>query len=420
MRHAPWLVLASLFATITYATDALAADPPRAERYLTEGRLADGQRELTSYLKQNPADDQARFGLGTLQFVRAVEHLAQTLYQFGAVGPKSRLTQQIPFLRVAVPENPSPDKVRYADVRRMLQNLLDDLTAAEKTLADIKDERVKLPLHFGLIRLDVNGDGQTADGEVLWKIYAELNRGIRLNNEFAPEHAEQFVIAFDYGDVHWLRGYCHLLSAMCETILAYDQQDLFNAVAHQLFDNPDVPALPKDIILRQDPNNPWMDDIADAIAGIHMMRFPLKEPERMKSALAHLESVIDLSRQSWKAIQAETDDDREWIPNSKQGGVIPGVRVTAEMIAGWHEFLGEAEKMLAGKKLIPHWRFSAKYGINLRRVFLEPREFDVVMWAHGSAAVPYAEEGPVARGETWNRMESIFGGQFIGFAFWFN
>ena len=395
-------------------------DEPRVERYLVEGRLADGQRELSAHLKAHPADDQSRFGLGTLQFVRAVEHLAQSLHQFGAVGPKSRLAQQVPFLRIAVPENPNPDKIRYADVRRMLQNLLDDLTAAEETLADIKDEQVKLPLHFGLIRLDVNGDGKTADSEVLWKIYADLNRGIRLGDQFKPEHAEAFVIAFDYGDVHWLRGYCHLLSAMCETILAYDQQDLFNAVAHQLFDNPDAPALPRDIIVRHEPNNPWMDDIADAIAAIHLSRFPLKEPERMKSALAHMEQVIGHSRDSWKAIGAETDDEREWIPNSKQTGVIPGVRVTDEMIAGWHEFLGEAEKMLSGKKLIPHWRFNAQHGINLRRVFLEPREFDVVLWAHGSAAVPYAEKGIVVRGETWNRLETIFGGQFIGFAFWFN
>ena len=420
MRASRWRHFAIVFSLAALPLAANAADPPRVERYLVEGRLADGQRELASYLKQNAADDQARFGLGTLQFVRSIEHLTQTLYQFGAVGPKSRLTRQIPFLRVAVPENPNPDKVRYADVRRMIENLLDDLAAAEKTLAEIKDEKVKLPLHFGLIRLDVNGDGKTADSEVLWKIYAELNRGIRLGEQFAPEHVEGFVIAFDYGDVHWLRGYCHLLSAMCETILAYDQQDLFNAVAHQLFDNPDVPALPKDVFSGRDPNNPWMDEIADAIAGIHLARFPLKEPERMKSALTHLESVIDHSRQSWKAIQAETDDDREWIPNSKQTGIIPNVRVTAEMIAGWHEFLDEAEQMLSGKKLIPHWRFNAQHGINLRRVFLEPREFDVVMWAHGSAAVPYAEQGPVARGETWNRMEAIFGGQFIGFAFWFN
>src|SRR5262245_61261712 len=180
----------------------LGDDPPRVERFLIEGRLADGQRDLTAFLKENPADDQARFGLGALQFVRSVEHLAQSLHQFGALGPKSRLAQQIPLLRISVPHNPDPEKVRYADVRRILQNLLEDLTAAEATLSEIKDERVKLPLHFGLIRLDLNGDGKTAESEVLWKIYAELNRGLQLGDRFTPEHAEQFVIAFDYGDVH--------------------------------------------------------------------------------------------------------------------------------------------------------------------------------------------------------------------------
>ena len=394
-------------------------EPPRVEPYLIEGRLADGERELTAYLKAHETDDQARFGLGTLQFVRGLEHLAQSLHQYGALGPKSRLARQIPILRLSVPENPSPDKVRYADVRRILANLLDDLAVAEKTLAGVKDENVKLPLRFGLIRLDLNGDGQTGDREVLWKLYAELNRGLRLGPDFQPAQAEDFAIAFDYGDVCWLRGYCHLLSAMCEAALAYDQQALFNVIAPHLFDRPDVPALSSDFIA-PDPDNPWMDDIADAIAGIHLSRFPVKESERMKASLAHVEQVIALSRQSWKSIQAETDDDREWIPGGKQTGVIPGVRVSDAMIAGWHEFLGEAEQILAGKKLIPHWRFKARRGINLRRVFLEPREFDVVLWAHGAAAIPYAEEGPVVSGETWNRMESIFGGQFIGFALWFN
>jgi hypothetical protein len=81
------------------------------------------------------------------------------------------------------------------------------------------------------------------------------------------------------------------------------------------------------------------------------------------------------------------------VPNSKQASVIPNVRVTAEMIAGWHEFLAEAEALLQGKKLIPHWRFKPEFGVNLKRVFLEPREFDLVLWAHGAAAVPYTEQG---------------------------
>jgi len=34
-------------------------------------------------------------------------------------------------------------------------------------------------------------------------------------------------------------------------------------------------------------------------------------------------------------------------------------------------------------------------GVNLRRVFTEPREFDLVLWVQGTAAVPYLEAGEV-------------------------
>ena len=43
----------------------------------------------------------------------------------------------------------------------------------------------------------------------------------------------------------------------------------------------------------------------------------------MKSALAHLEAMIALSRESWKFILAEPDDDHEWVPNPKQHSVLP-------------------------------------------------------------------------------------------------
>ena len=355
-----------------------ATEPPLVEKFLADGKLADGQRQLDSHLKVHPDDDQARFGLGALQFLRAVEHLGQSLYKFGAVGPESRLGRQIPLLRLAVPKNPAPAKIGYADVRMIFQDFVDDLAKAEATLSGIKDDSVKLPLHFGLIALDLNGDGVAGGDETLWRIYATLNKGLQLTPEATPELVQNFIIAFDRGDVFWLRGYCHLLSAICEMVLAYDEEQFFGAVARQLFDNPDVPQLPADLLRPR--NQEWMDDIADAIAGIHLAHFPIKEPAKMKAAHQHLIKVIALSRESWKSIQAEKDNDHEWIPNSNQVSVIPNVRVSADVIRGWHEFLDEAESLLLGKKLIPHWRFKQEYGINLRQVFEEPREFDLVLW----------------------------------------
>jgi hypothetical protein len=161
-------------------------------------------------------------------------------------------------------------------------------------------------------------------------------------------------------------------------------------------------------------------DIADLIALIHLINLPVVEAPRMRAALGHLESVIGLSRQSWKDLLAETDDDHEWIPNPKQSGVIPNVRITPDMVNGWSQFLDEAEAILQGKKLVPFWRTVDGRGINLRRVFTEPRTLDLVLWAQGTAAQPYLEEGPVSTPAVWARFNRLFQGEFLGFALWFN
>ena len=158
----------------------------------------------------------------------------------------------------------------------------------------------------------------------------------------------------------------------------------------------------------------------DAIAFVHELRLPVSEPARLKTALAHLESMIALSQESWKFILAETDDDHEWVPNTKQHSVIPGGSVGPEMVKGWLEFLDEAKALLKGEKLIPFWRKGDDRGVNLRRVFTEPRTFDLVLWIQGTAAAPYLEKGTISKRETWRRFQTIFNGQFIGFAFWFN
>ena len=44
--------------------------------------------------------------------------------------------------------------------------------------------------------------------------------------------------------------------------------------------------------------------------------------------------------------------------------------------------LADTDEVLNGKKLIPRWRgAAADRGVNLRRVFLEPRTFDPSEWA---------------------------------------
>jgi len=129
--------------------------------------------------------------------------------------------------------------------------------------------------------------------------------------------------------------------------------------------------------------------------------------------------VISLSRESWKSILAETDSDREWVPNPKQLSVIPQVRVTDEMVKSWLKFLDEIALILDGKKNIPFWR-DEKLSINFAKIFTEPRPFDLVSWVQGTAATPYLEKGNTTDARVWNEMVNAFGSNLFGFVVWFN
>ena len=404
------LTLGSCFAVPPHAR---ADGPPRAEQYLLEGRLAEGETGLIGELNKNPKDAQARFGLGAVQFVRAVERMVQSFHRFGLRRDPSG--GNIPFVRLPVPENKAPTPIRYADLRAIFEALVEDLRKAEATLAKVDDAAVKLSIHFGQVRLDFDGDGKAGEDETLWKLYARFSGQAGVT----PEAARDFLITFDRGDVAWLRGYCHLLMAFGEFYLAHDGRELFERTAHLFFARPETPFA----FLAEGRGEGRADfgQIADAIAVIHLLRLPVSEPKRTSAALEHLRAMLALSRESWKFYMAEDDDDHEWIPNPKQTGVIPGVKVTEEMVKGWTlTFLDEAEELLDGRKLVPFWRASNGRGVNLRRVFTEPREFDLVLWAQGTAAAPYLEQGELTTPEVWQRLQRIFRGEFLGFAIWFN
>jgi hypothetical protein len=405
-----------LLSTLGLGATSFAEERPVAEPYLLSGDLAGGEKALDAILKAHPEDAQARFGLGTVQFVRAVERLVQSFYKHGL--EPDLAAGQIPFARIPVPSNPKPEPIAYEDLRAIFRTFLDDLARAESTLALVKDGSVRLPIRFGLVRLDFDGDGKASDEETLWKIYARLNRQVG-QPDGGAQVAGDFPITFDRGDVAWLRGYAHLLSALAEVYLAHDGKDLFEHTAHLFFARPKTPYpfLRFNGKAGRDFEVPW---ISDVIAFVHLQRYPVKEPRRMESALTHLESMVELSRESWKSYLAETDNDHEWIPNPKQDTVVPSGKVSDEMVQGWHELLDEADKILDGKTLVPFWRDAGGKGVNLRKVFTEPRELDLILWVQGTAALPYLEDGRVTKPEFWGRLMRVFRGEFIGFALWFN
>ena len=407
MKRLTLLLNAALFA-LAMSSGARAQDMARATAlagHLARGEIERGEAE---FARLSP-DAQTIAALGVLRFARAIEKLGRNFHRHGLQPPTGM--PMLPVLRLPVPPNPSPEPLTYEKLRAVYVDFLADLAAVETTLKSMPAGAVKLPLDLAAIRLDLNGDGVASDAESLGAIARAMMTG-----RPACGQSEPFVVAFDRGDALWLRGYARLVSAFLEFTLAHDWRETFDAAGHLFFAGARPAAAlgaPANLMFGRD------DRIADVIALVHLIHWPVAEPARLLATRDHVKAVIALSRESWKEILAETDDDREWIPSPRQkNSAFPGMRVTQERVDGWLHALDAFEEVLDGKRLVPHWRFSR--GIDFSAIFTSPRPFDLVLWITGHAALPYLKDGPTMSREDWARWERVFGGEFMLFAAWFN
>jgi hypothetical protein len=341
-----------------------------------------------------------------------VEKFAGGLYELGP--RQTGFAKRMPFLRLGVAGNPNPKQVTADDIDKLFTTLVNDFAAAQKTLDAIKDTNVKVPVDILSIQLDLNGD--TAGGE---EKLGPMLRRLRLVRDREEFPQEGLVVAFDYGDVCWLRGYTHLLTAISDLVLAYDKTEIVKSSGRFYFQKV------KDGVVFPAQANPTYPldpeiDVLDLIAFIHELRLPVKDAKRTDDARTQLLAVIDQSRQSWKAILAETEDDREWIPNPKQKSVLTDMEVTQETIDAWLAFLDDGQQLLEGQKLIPFWRSRDGKGINLKKLLDEPMPFDLVMWAQGSPFLGRLEDGKLVNSQSTERMFQLLGGNFFMFAAWVN
>jgi tetratricopeptide (TPR) repeat protein len=386
--------------------EAIAPPSPLAaalQRRLYAGEIEPALDDLSRQASVRPDDPEVQFALGTTRFLAAVEHLTRALYSHGGTLPRD--AEMIPFVRLPVPANPSPVSLDYQGMRGMLQVFLDDLALSGEALAKVGDRPVSLPLDLGQVRLDVVQKGP--DNLVL---FADIVRPV-----FPGASAPDLAFNFDTGDVYWLRGYTKLLSAMAEFALVYDWKASFDASFHLYFPKAGLP-FQSSLAPRRDGD--WEGNLADFIAFIHLLHLQPVEPERLPRVREHLLGMIAMSRASWSAILAETDDDREWIPNPRQTGRFPRMQVTGERVAAWQALLTGAEDALEGRILVPHWRL--KQGISLKLFFEQPQTFDPVLWATGQGAVPFLQDGPQIGSGDWGQMMRIFGGDFFSYLMWFN
>jgi hypothetical protein len=286
-----------------------------ARDHLYAGTLVAGASALAAKVNADSGDREARFGLGLVSFARAVERFGQSLYRYGLTPPK---TLSVPLLRFPVPANPTPEPISYQAFRDILKGFDDDLAAAEAALQKIGDQDVSVVVDLARVRFDLRGDGKAAEDENLAYIIGNLMQrpGAR------TPAAASLEVKFDAGDAAWLAGYSHALMALCDFLLAHDFHATYDAAFHRFFPRTETPLanalaqpLPAGSMGHLLPDS---QILADVIGFIHTVNWPVTEPARMQAARQHLKSVLAASRRSWALILAETDDDREWLPNPRR------------------------------------------------------------------------------------------------------
>ena len=94
------------------------------------------------------------------------------------------------------------------------------------------------------------------------------------------------------------------------------------------------------------------------------------------------------------------------------------MHVTSDIVDGWMQFLDQFDGILAGRILLPHWRYLQ--GFNLNTMLTDPGPFDPVLMIQGTGIEPYLQDGPVADPAVWSEIMRVFGGNFMGYFIWIN
>jgi hypothetical protein len=347
-----------------------------------------------------------QFALAGLHFLSAIESALQLQWRTGmdqATGGMGD-TMGLPFLRLPLTPNPSPEPFQGRMVTELFTNIAKGMEEARGSLSILPpDADFGVEVAFADLWFDVNANQTRDPGEDAADILGPQLMGWQWSDR--DPVAPLPVIRFDAADAAWLSAYTHLLSGISESILAYDPSASIDRVLASRA-NLGVGQL--------DTSDPYSFDASfgafmDAFA---MVEGALNQPpntDRAKAAKSHFMSMIAENRRFWAAVELEKDNSAEWIPNDNQTSAL-GLTFPPGTGDRWLAVLSDGEALLQGRVLVPYWRGAGGQGINLGKLFDDPRPVSVTGWVQGWAAVPYLEQGPAVSGENlWMFEEMMFG-----------
>jgi hypothetical protein len=385
----------------------LLAAAPAAAQDISAEIAGTGLAATEARLASLPAPTEAdRFALGGIRFLRAVEATFQTRYRTGMSDP----TGTIPFLRLD--QGAAPDaSFAPGDVAALFTAAATGMATAREPLADLATgPEFALTIRLGDLWFDVNADATRTPDEDLMALLGPSLLGWRWFDRDPATPAP--TITFDRADAAWLSAYTHLLEGLSEVILAYDPTDALTraATARDGMRAISPPYAEEFFVI-----TPFVDAVWVMLDALDQQ----PDAARLSKAQAHFLSMVADNRSFWAAVELETDNTAEWLPNDRQTSAL-GLTLPPGTGATWLSVLADGEALLKGEKLIPYWRLGDGAGVNLARMFTDPAPIDVKDWIQGTGALPYLEKGDTITPESWRQFEAMMGGDAMLMSLWLN
>jgi hypothetical protein len=347
--------------------------------------------------------DGDRFSLAGLHFLAAIESALQLQWRTGmdqAMGGMGD-TMGLPFLRLPLTPNPAPEPFQGRMVTDLFTNVAKGMEEVRADLSALPpDADFGVEVAFADLWFDVNANQTRDPGEDAASILGPQLMGWEWADRDPALPLP--VIRFDAADAAWLMAYAHLLSGISESILAYDPAASIDRVlaTRTAFGMTPAPEYP-----------PYFDfeTFADAFAIVEGAINQTPDAVRAKAAKSHFLSMVAENRRFWAAVKLEKDNSAEWIPNDNQTSAL-GFTLPPGTGDRWLAVLSDGEALLNGRVLVPYWRGAGGQGINIGKLFDDPRPVSITGWVQGWAAVPYLEQGPAVSGENLRMFEEMMFG----------
>lgn len=400
MRVLPLLFL--LATAFPAAAETISAEIGTAGLAATETRLA-----------ALPAPTDAdRFALGGVRFLRTVEGALQLRWQTGL----SEQMTMLPFLRLPIPENPSPVAFDPAAIATLFKNVSTGMDAARAPLSEIApaaDFGVEITLSD--LWFDINMNATRDAGEDMLSVAGPMIMGWAWADRDPATPAP--TIRFDGADAAWLSAYTHLLGGISDIILAYDPTAPITRTINARTAMASFGQLAPDPFFGMGGGASL--DAVDYFAIVLATLNQTPDKPRMASAQSHFLAMITDNRRFWAEVVLETDNEKEWLPNDSQKSAM-GIDLPPGTGPMWLGVLADFEALLTGKKLVPFWRITGSAGVDVGAMFTDPRPIDLIGWVQGEGAVPYLKQGELISPANWQAFAQVMSGQAMLFTLFLN